>query len=278
MGTFAPVRHFALPANFGVTNWSGSMSVDIAAVVPLATKVTLSVDNTLTSNCAPGASAVTVQKKSVSGPTVALMVNPLECDLDLDKTCCLTQPALPDLGSVEGDITKLTLEFTGDKCRKSNNDQGWAFRCYGRRKVKGPASIDILYDGGVLQAMPDTGINKGDTVMITSTTGVLNDWLKIKTTGAWWRKQYIRLDTSGDRAINCGDQFGAYKVTGIESTLGGVVDCNAPPGPPQCIPGPERPGGHALRRSDRRPRARVQRSRLPASAAEPAEWRGQLHG
>ena len=40
-GTFTPTDTFALPTNFGSSSWSGSMSVDVASVVPLATKVTL---------------------------------------------------------------------------------------------------------------------------------------------------------------------------------------------------------------------------------------------
>ncbi len=236
VGSFTPSDTFALPANFGASNWTGSFSVDVASMVPLATKVELDVDNTLETNCAAGQSSATVQKKSVSGPSVAILINPLECSLELDKTCCVTQPALPEFGECEGDLVKLELEYTGDSCRASSNDQGHAFKCYGRRRLGEPAHIDFKYDGGIYTAVPDNDVHKGDIVEITSSTGTFNDWTKIKTRDAYHRRQLIKLDTSCDRAIQCDDHFGAYRVVGFESTEGGVVDCDAPPPPPECAP------------------------------------------
>jgi len=234
VGTFLPTDTFSLPGDFGTSNWTGSILVDVAAVVPNATKAQLSLDNTLTTNCAPGQTSALIQKKVVSGPTVAIAVNPLECDLELDKTCCVTQPALPDLGSCEGDMVSLTMEFTGDKCSNSSNDQGRAFRCHGRRRIGDPADIFIRRHADIVSATPDTDVMHGDEVVFSSSTGTLPNKLKFKTKGPWWRKQYMKIDTSCNRAIQCGDQFGAYEVTGFESTLGGVVDCSAPPPPPVC--------------------------------------------
>ena len=54
----------------------------------------------------------------MSGPAVALMVNPLECELEVDKTCCVTQPVLPDLDVCDGDVIRLMMEYTGDKCTR----------------------------------------------------------------------------------------------------------------------------------------------------------------
>ena len=48
---------------------------------------------------APGGTGATIQKKSVTGPAVALMVNPLECDLLLDKTCCVPSPPSPGVST-----------------------------------------------------------------------------------------------------------------------------------------------------------------------------------
>ncbi len=233
-GSFTPSDTFSLPINFGLSTWSGSISVDVASVVPLATVAELSLDNTLTSNCGPGNTSALIQKKVVSGPSVAILVNPIECELELDKTCCVTQPALPDLGSCEGDMTRVVFEYTGDKCWKSNNDQGHAFRCYGRRPVGDSADLTFLRDAATLSATPMTDIDRGDLIEITSSTGTLPNKLKMKIRDDWWRRQIVKIDTSCEKAFACDDQFGAFKVVEFESTEGGLVDCNAPPGPPVC--------------------------------------------
>jgi len=232
--TFMPSDTFALPTDFGTSGWTGNVVVDVASAVPNATVAELSLVNTLATNCDAGNTSSTIQKKSVAGPSVALMVNPIECELEIDKTCCVTQPVLPDLGACEGDMVSMTLEYTGDSCHASTNDQGHAFRCLGRRRVGEPADIDVLWDAGEISATPDTGVMKGDQVVFTSSDGTLNRRTKIKVSGPWWRRQYLKIDTSCDRAFQCGDQFGAFEVVGFESTAGGVVDCSAPPPPPEC--------------------------------------------
>jgi hypothetical protein len=230
-GTFLPQSTFALPTNFGTNLWSGSISIDVASNVPLATKATLTLNNHLTSNCGAGNTTAKVQKKQVSGPSVAILVNPVECDLEINKTCCVTQPVLPDLDSCDGILERLVLEYTGDGCASCNNSQGGELQCHGRRSIGEDASIQVLSPGVI--ATPSSGIDYGDIVELTTSSGQFGAKTKIKTYDSWWRRQYLKMDTSCQRAIKCGDQLGAYKVVGIESTLGGVVDCNDPP-PPQC--------------------------------------------
>jgi hypothetical protein len=75
-GTFLPTNTFSLPGDYGASTWVGSLTIDVAAQVPNATKAVLQLDNTLSTNCEPGASSVKIQKKSVGGPTVGLVVNP----------------------------------------------------------------------------------------------------------------------------------------------------------------------------------------------------------
>ncbi len=233
-GTFTPSGTFSLPGNFGTNGWTGSVAVDVASVVPLATVADVVLTNTLDSNCEAGNSAASIQSKSLSGPAVSLMVNPLECDVELDKTCCVTQPGLPDFGQCEGDMVSMTLEFTGDKCSRSNNDQGRSFKCWGRREIGEPADIFPLDWYGNVTATPDTGVNHGDLVTFTSSAGTLPERTKFKVRGDWWRKQYLKINTSCEKAFACGDQFGAFEVVGFESTVGGVVDCAGPPPPPVC--------------------------------------------
>jgi len=71
-GTFVPTDSFALPAHFGSNTWTGSVTIDVAAQVPLATKVVLTIDNILSSDCAPVGSTGKIQKIGVTGPTVTL--------------------------------------------------------------------------------------------------------------------------------------------------------------------------------------------------------------
>jgi hypothetical protein len=231
-GTFTPSASFALPGNFGTSLWNGTIGINVAGVVPNATRVELALDNTLTSNCAAGNTSAKIQKKTVSGPSVAITVNPIECDLEINKTCCVTQPVLPDLGQCEGDMVSMTMEFTGDKCSASNNDQGYSFKCHGKRKVEAPASIDFHDPSNV--ATPASDIEIGEEVVFTNSGGTLGDYTRFHVDGPWGYGQSLRINTSCEKAFQCGDQFGAFEVTGFESTLGGVVDCNAPPPPPVC--------------------------------------------
>ena len=231
VGTFVPSANFALPTNFGGSTWTGDIDVDVLSQVPLATKADVTITNTLASNCAAGATSAFIQKKSVSGPSVALLINPLECDVELDKTCCVTQPTLPDFGKCEGDMVSMTLEYTGGKCGRSNNDQGKSFKCHGRRSCGGDATITPLDWYGNVMASPSSGVEHGDLVTFTSSTGTLPDRTKFKVRGGSHRKQYVKIDTSCDKAFECGDDFGAFEVVGFESTEGGVVDCTVEPEP-----------------------------------------------
>jgi hypothetical protein len=230
-GTISPVGTFSLPTYLGTSLWDGTIAIDVAGVVPNATKVELALDNSLSSNCAPGTSNAKIQKKVVSGPSVAIMVNPIACDLQINKTCCVTQPVLPDLGQCEGDMVSMTMKFTGDKCSASNNDQGYSFKCHGKRKVEAPASISS-HDPNLLTSA-SSGIQLGDEVLFSSSAGTLGDSTRFKVTGPWGLGQWLKIDTSCEKAFQCGDKFGAFEVAGFDSTLGGVVDCDNLPPPPQ---------------------------------------------
>jgi len=234
-GGFTPKATFELPGDGGLDFWNGLADIDVSAYVPNATEAVLAWDNTLTTNCEPGKIAK-IQKKVVNGPIVTIMVNPLQCDLQIDKTCCVTQPVLPDLDICDGEVVRMEFEFTGDKCSKSNNEQGKKFKCYGKRPIRDPATITPLGHGGstTVVATPSSGIMDGDIVTLTSTTGTFPNRTKLKIRGDWGRRQKLKIDTSCNRALRCDDRFGALKLVGLESTLGGYVDCSAPPPPPTC--------------------------------------------
>jgi hypothetical protein len=68
-GSFTPgdlgTGLFALPGYAGVTAWSGNVAIDIASIVPNATKVKLSFDNELSAYSEADGNGATIQKDSV---------------------------------------------------------------------------------------------------------------------------------------------------------------------------------------------------------------------
>jgi len=74
-GVYAPSQSFSLPGDFGTSLWSASATVDIASIVPDATRATLSLDNDLTAFSEAGTSAKT-QKKVVDGPAIVIEIVP----------------------------------------------------------------------------------------------------------------------------------------------------------------------------------------------------------
>ena len=78
-GSFTPAAlgatGLAMPAYAGVTLWSGSVAIDIASIVPNATRAVLSFDNDLYAFSEAGSSAK-IQKKVVDGPAIVISIVP----------------------------------------------------------------------------------------------------------------------------------------------------------------------------------------------------------
>jgi hypothetical protein len=72
---YAPTNTFNLVSNPGTTGWSAMLYVDIAAIVPDATKIAIGFDNNLFA-FSEGTTASSIQKKAVSGPTIVVEVLP----------------------------------------------------------------------------------------------------------------------------------------------------------------------------------------------------------
>ena len=73
-GTFLPADTFSLPGDFGVSTWTGSVTVDVAAQVPNATRAILQLNDTLDANCGDGTTDGTIRK--TPAVTVSVGVNP----------------------------------------------------------------------------------------------------------------------------------------------------------------------------------------------------------
>ena len=143
VGTFLPTSTFSLPGDFGASAWSGSFTIDVAAAVPDATKAILQLNNTLDSNCGAGATNGKIQKKSVGGPTVAIVVNPLPCDLEIEKTCCIPQPPLPGLDICDGKVLRAVFEVVGGGCTDTTNQQGGKAKCSGPDPILDPELDEV---------------------------------------------------------------------------------------------------------------------------------------
>lgn len=64
-GVSVPTVSFSLPGDFGVSTWTGSVTVDVANVVPNATKADLVFDNSLETNCGADNTGGRIQKKVI---------------------------------------------------------------------------------------------------------------------------------------------------------------------------------------------------------------------
>lgn len=72
---YGPGNTFDLVSNPGTTGWTAMLYVDIAAIVPNATKVAVGFDNNLFA-FSEATTASSIQKKAVSGPTIVFEVVP----------------------------------------------------------------------------------------------------------------------------------------------------------------------------------------------------------
>jgi len=240
-GTFMPSSTFALPINVGTNTWSGSFTVNVSASVANATVAVLALDNDLAANCGTGNTTAKIQKKVVSGPAVAILVNPLACSLELDKTCCVTQPVLPDLDDCDGELEHIEFEYTGDDCSHTSNHQGGKCECYGHRRVDDDADIEVETSG---VTSSHSSISKGQRFGLSHSSGKFGKTTRLKVSDGWWTRQHVKFDSSCERALKCGDHFGAFKVVSLDSTLRGHRECDEDPPAeePECAPTGDAPG------------------------------------
>jgi hypothetical protein len=236
-GTFVPTSTFSLPGDFGASVWQASFTVDVAAQVPNATKAILQLDNTLDSNCGAGATNGKIQKKSVGGPTVALIINPVECTLDIDKTCCVPQPPLPGGDICDGKGVRAVFEVVGGDCTDTTNQQEGEAKCSGPNPIVDPMTdtVSVAFrkaqDANEMTVTPDTGLAVGDTFEIASISDPnLKNQLKLLVTGPGGT-QNQEVHVSCSRALRCGDQFGSLMLVEFESDLAGTVVCTDPEAP-----------------------------------------------
>jgi hypothetical protein len=233
LGTFAPSDTFSLPGDFGTSLWTGSMSIDVASAVPNATKAILSLDNTLDSNCEAGSTSARIEKKVVSGPSVAITVNPA-CALAIDKTCCIPAPPTPGGDICEGKVLRAVFEYTGNGCGATTNDQEGKAKCSGDTFGSEPVDVAITKDEDKIAVdgvIGGTGsYNVGDSFTVTNevdASGELKASTKFDVSGPGGT-QSLTIHTSCSKALRCGDEFGGVKLVELETTEGGTTVCTPP--------------------------------------------------
>jgi hypothetical protein len=242
-GTFVPNSTFSLPGDFGTKLWQGQVSIDVASVVPNATRAVLTLNNDLASNCGAGNTSAKIQKKVVSGPSVAIAINEPPCALLVDKTCCLPTPPMPGMDICEGKVTQMKLVYTGDTCGASNNPQSGKALCSGNTFGSAPVSISGLPSG--ITATPSSGINIGQEVTLSFGGASFPSNTAFKVTGPLG-EQSLSIHTSCSQALRCNDQFGSMRLASLTTTEGGTDVCTDPNAEPdtQCVV-PGAPAGTA---------------------------------
>lgn len=163
----------------------------------------------------------------------AIMDIPSDCEIEVEKTCCIPAPAAPGLDQCEGKALELVFEYTGDSCAASNNDQSGKAKCSGDPDDGEPVSI--VFSGkhsAELVATPSSGIMLGDEVRITRNggSGELKASTKFDILGGA-ETQKLTIHTSCSKALGLGDQFGSMLLVELTSTEGGTVSDEGPTGP-----------------------------------------------
>ena len=173
------------------------------------------------------------------------VVQEKECLIEVHKTCCVPAPPVPGADDCQGKVIRMDLEYTGDDCSATTNDQEGSAECSGDPASTAPVSI--IYTGkdpDKITVSPDSGIMVGDTFSIVATgRAELHADTKLEISDNTGVLQSLKIHTSCSKALNVGDQFGSMKVVELETTEGGIatLDLNPDEGT-ACLP-PDFPEG-----------------------------------
>lgn len=166
-----------------------------------------------------------------------------QCALEVTKSCAVLPP--PPMGSdCQGGVVSMKLEYTGEGCAATTNDQGGKAQCSGDPALAAPVAVVLTGDPSVATVSP-TGevLGLGDVVTITATGQKLraDTGLAIEQGGA--TLQSLSIHTSCSQPLNVGDQFGSLRLVELTSRNGGTVTLPPPPVPAaQCeLTGPPPP-------------------------------------
>jgi hypothetical protein len=64
-----------------------------------------------------------------------------ECQLAIDKTCCVPSPPSPGVDQCDGKVLRMVFEYTGDDCTATTNGQEGKAKCSGDTQFTAPMDV-----------------------------------------------------------------------------------------------------------------------------------------
>jgi hypothetical protein len=163
---------------------------------------------------------------------LAITGPPPTCEVELDKTCCISPQSGPGLfgettcrptGGTTGDdcqgkVLEMVFEYTGGNCTATTNFQEGKAKCEGGT---GGATAAIVPDKSSIKANPSL-VGVGETFRVRQKDGKdLGSTFKVEVIGSGTQK--LEIHTSCSKDLNVGDQFGSLRLVELTTTEGGTV-------------------------------------------------------
>ncbi|MBL7215076.1 MAG: hypothetical protein ISS71_05305 [Phycisphaerae bacterium] len=173
--------------------------------------------------------------KGILGPIDAV------CSLEASVEGCVQIPEVPvpNDGDCQGRIIKMSVVYTGQGCDASNHSQDEReVKCIGDAAGTQPVSILVTDKKGEKIWASQNGVSVGDTILIDSANaaetkkkgkaegkeGRLSPHTRIQVFNAGGELIHeVLFHTSCSQPLNVGDQFGAFRITSMLTTEGGLA-------------------------------------------------------
>ena len=127
------------------------------------------------------------------------------CADDMDSVTVTT--VIPPASCADGKPKALVFQYTGDSCEEGINSQN-KDECSGDPMDASNVSIVVTRDASKVSASPDSGVNVGDLVTVTTTDSKLRAETELDIVGGA-ETQSLNIHTSCSDDLVVGDQFGS---------------------------------------------------------------------
>jgi hypothetical protein len=161
------------------------------------------------------------------GAKLDIGAEPSECELVIDKTCCIPPP-IPAIAGCQGHVIEAVFEYTGETCLASNNPQEGKHTCSGDLEFNQPVSINLTKDASEIILSQSSGIVIGSQISFSGSGGKLKASTEFDVSNG--ENQSLAIHTSCSKVLNVCDQFGSMKLVLLTTSEGGTSICDdAPP-------------------------------------------------